>query len=223
MYTRDIPKLPNEMSREKFVDLVFDLGSTYNHQYESIVESVMIADRMISYHGMRYLFNNLPKINKIDIMCEPIQQHYSIELAHVVTVIISKVNEDTRYDTIASINNTDNIYVLKMEWEICLMLEFKFRCHNFMTDIGCLLYENFHTQLSSIFWDLAKDICMNKNLLQMSTTTLLTGIVILYQHNLLKAIRTNKERYFFTTMFSIASEYELDLISVLKAYIKYKS
>lgn len=143
-YTRNIPKQPVPITRACFVDLIFDLGEQADHSYSSIMAAVELGDAFVNYRGPRtpYLLRASLDDQSIDAgLCEsPVPQVYSVELAHAVSVIIAKINEDYGYSqTRTAIEDTDNLYTLKIEWEVCLVFDFRIRVNNLMTLMGDLL------------------------------------------------------------------------------------
>jgi len=264
MYRREIPKLPIPISRDNFVELVFDLGRENSHGYDTIIAAVQIGDYFVSYSGDRVPFRPLSQAEKnlfeiqekrfgwqlnetildlgdemklmndilanrdrITFMDELVSQIYSVELAHVVTVISVKCNEDfdSGYDSIKdAASDTENSYVKKMEWEIFTLLGFKFKVYNFITVIGILLIRNNEhpPRLGPVFWDISKEICLNRNLLTKDPRTIVLGILLLGRAGKLHAIHTHRERIFHELMKKLAHEYELNLSEVLQAYITLK-
>lgn len=273
MYQRDIPKLPKIITRDEFVNIVFDLGQRYQHGYDTIVASVQLADYFVSFKELRHPFILLNKSEKISLesvckrnphltkirgnfsvhkyrdllltspfkeqveqntfMNELVPQVYSIELAYVVTVIIAKYNEDDRYKwTDDAVADTNNRYVIKMEWEICMLLNFHIKINNFITLIGDIIWhtlteeQKYSSPLSfrfhSMFFDLSKEICMNQSLLAKDSKVIVMGCILLHKMGKLRAVRTNKERLFNEVMVKISKEYEVDISDLLHAYIKLK-
>ena len=167
MYQRNIPRLPKIISREAFVDRIFDLGQQYQHGYDTIMTAVEIGDFFITYKGKRVShlgqfseLTNQPSANtnsvgprepsvdlvkenqrKLMIMCVP--QVYSEELAYVVTVISACANEDHNYsysDIVDAASEVQNGYVYKMQWEICAALKFYVRPNNVITLLGRIIW-----------------------------------------------------------------------------------
>ena len=161
-------------------------------------------------------------------MDELVPQIYSIELAHVVTVIAAKCNEDFYgyQSTRRAIEDTENCYVQKMEWEIFDILGFGFKVYNFISIIGLLLMEVHNTEqpphLSSVFYDISKDICLSPELLAKNPWSIVLGVFLLGRAGKLRALRLHRERIFHETMKKVAHEYELDVAQLLRAYIKLK-
>jgi hypothetical protein len=230
MYQRDIPHLPIKIDRDQFVEIVFYLGLIHRHGYDTIVASVQLGDTFVSDPKIQLQDTANYEIqstticdqsNQVEIMNEPVPRIYSNELAHTVTVIAAKANEDYGYMNIKdAIIDTENSYVLKIEREICVMLNFHVKIHNFITTIGVLLYDKVqHPLLGSEFWDISKQICMDPVLLKMTPRTLILGLIILFRHKKLRASHDNRKRIFTDTMMQISKEYELDLSDVLKEYV----
>lgn len=240
MYQREIAKLPTEISREDFVEKIFDLGFDQNHEYDTIMLAVQIGDFFVKYDGHRIPHTSWKrkeivesKLSKRDPRCDPdgiadilAIQKYSDELVHTVTAIASDYNEDDGYDIAKANVNCNNGYVFKLEWEICSILEFHIQPRNYIRAIGQLIYHKHQYEkirhLAPIFWDLSKDICLNHQLTIMNPNTVLLGIVMLYKRKRLSAIRKYRCRRFSTLFKNLAREYELPIGKILQAYIAYK-
>ena len=272
MYSRDIPKLPNAIPREQFVQLVFELGFNYRHGYDSIIAAVQLGDYFVSFTGPRLpylkltgdeenqrfnqdyrrvkrefsvmgygskpnfgtkalLINQICAERKIKtFMDEPIPQVYSIELAHVVTVIMGKGNEDHNQgynSTKQAIINTDNCYVDKMEWELLTLLGFTVKVHNFITIIGALISDEPNTQqlrsLPGVFWDISKEICLNQNLLAQDPRTIIMSIILLARVGKLRALQIYRERKFTEHMQVIARYCDIKFDDLIRTYIRIHS
>lgn len=256
MYQRDIPRIPETISRDMFVDIVFELGKTYQHGYDTIVAAVQIADYFLSFSGERIVYRPFSQVdrvkyralkdeftcnsigfageikleahikkeqNPIELLDDLVPQVYSVELAHVVTVISAKLNEefDHGYNSIRSAAyDTENSYVRKMEFEILITLGFHFRIFNFITVIGLLLADPVPPILGSVFWDISKEVCRNKDLLSKDPMLIVLSIVILGKRGKLRALKLHRERLFIEKLATIARELELPMVDVTRAYIK---
>jgi len=214
MYQRDISHLPTKISRDHFIDLIFDIGTRYSHGYDSIVASVQLGDYFVNYKGTRKPFYN----NDTSSSNELSEQIYSTELAHVVTVIIAKFNEDYGYNkTKLAVSDTNNKYVIKLEWEISMILNFHVRVNNFITVISKLICSNYsHNPLytfkfGSIFYDISRDICNNQDLLSKNPYLIVAALLLLHKHGKLRSIKIHKQRIFSETICLISDEFELDI------------
>lgn len=262
MFQRDIPKLPIPISRDIFVDLVFDLGRENSHGYDTIIAAVQLGDYFVSFTGSRVIYRKLVEVEKdtynvkktalkrfLDLrdldyrqkgeiideilmerkrtfMDEPVPQVYSIELAHVVSVIAAKCNEDfSGYRTREAIFETDNCYIIKMEWEIFSIIGFRLKVCNFITVIGSIIEEILGSEkspyLGSQFRDISREVALDPKLLAINPRTLVLGMILL--GNRLKALRTYRERIFSKTITNLVQEYELKVEDVLQAFIRIKS
>lgn len=236
MYQRDTPKLPIPIPRNEFVELVFDIGYQYMHGYDSIVSAVQIGDYFVSYTGQRSSYckfspedqpeKSMKETIEKTFMDELVPQVYSVELAYVVTVLSGKYNEDFGYRNISRASfDTENSYVMKMEREIFEILWAEFRVYNFITIIGLLVAKdkNYPPRLARVFFEIAKDVCMDQKLLSMNPWTVVIGIILLGRAGKLKAVRTDRERIFWDLIQTLSAEYDLDDKDILNAYIKMKS
>jgi len=216
MYKRNIPHLPEKINRCEFVNIIFDIGLEYQHGYDTLMIAVEIGDYFVSYDGPR---ESLMKKSSKNMIRNPAPQEYSKELAYVTTVIAAKYNEDNGYDLIENATiDTENSYVRKMEWEICMILGFTIKNRNFITLIGSLSLVNPPKLLGSMFWDLIKDICMNQSLMKINPITILLGCFLLHKRGKLRAFYTNKVRNFMTIMTKTAYIYDVPLSNLLKNY-----
>lgn len=185
------------------------------------------------YHDLLLTSPFQEKLEQNKFMYELIPQVYSIELAYVVTVIIAKYNEDDGYRwTDNAIADTNNRYVIKMEWEICMLINFHIKINNFITLIGHIIWHTLTEhqkysdpwtfRLHSIFFDLSREICMDQNILAKDPQVIIMGCFLLHKMGKLRANRINKERLFHEVMVKISKEYEVDISDFLHAYIKLK-
>jgi hypothetical protein len=263
MYSYQIPRLPTQISREEFVELVFDLGRENSHGYDTTIASVQLGDYFVSFDGPRIphvilTFDERIRVKRdkfreqqalrakgetIDMglkariisriiaerpnktfVDEPLPQVYSIELAHVVSVILAKYNETIGYrSTKKAISNANNCILLKMEWEILYIIDFRPKVYNFISLIGFMTKDEYSPKLrrlSSVFWDLSKEVCLNRDLLKANPLTTVMGICLLGRHGKLRATQTNREREFREFMVQIAKEFEIDLSELLRTYIQ---
>ena len=211
MYYRDISRLPVKINREDFVEWVFEIGLAYQHSYDSIVTSIEIGDNFVASKNNRK---------------SSIEQIYSIELAYVVTVMVGKFNEDVGYNmTKHAKEDTQNHYVVKMEWEIFGFLNYHIKIRNIITLISNMITtkdSNESRTLSSIFWDLSKDICIDERMMKINPFTVLLACRLLYKRRKLRAIRSNKIRIALTVLLRTAKEYAIPPNTLLRTYIKYK-
>ncbi len=223
MYLRDIPRLPIEISRSNFVNEVFELGTFHQHGYHNIIASVQLGDFFVNYpHPRTYIFQPFtPK--EIDLwedhqllLTKPCPQFYSIELAHVVTVIISKFNEDYGYHkTFDAISNTENRYIIKLEYEICNLIQYQIKIYNFIT----IIYNHITDptrHLDSFFLDFSKYICLDPILLSTNPYILLSCSIYLHQKNKLSPFFIHNQNNFITLMTNLIIEFDLDPELVIK-------
>lgn len=193
MYVRDIVKVPQKIERDEFVNIIFNVGLNYNYGYDTLMAAVQLGDQHTDKNN-----------------------DYTKELSYVCLVLMTKLNEDDNYSTHEAVDELENKYVLILEWEIFRTC--KIKINNFMTFLGYLT--NNEIIFGPIFWDLCKDICMNKTLLNMNPQTILLGCFLL--NNKLKCIGTYKQRCFLDIMQKIAYNYELDISNLFKQYIQLK-
>ncbi len=200
MYQRDVHVIPIEILRDEFVNIIFDIGLEYYFGYDTLITAVEIGDKYVNFD----------------------HQYYSDELAHAVIVIASKANEDDHYTSLNAKIDTNNGYVISLEWKVCEILGFHIKNNNFITFICKFLNPLTKPTLGSVFWDLSKDICMNPKLLSMDPLVILTVCILLNKIGKLRAIQNNKKRVFSTIMDQISFEYDININDLLKKYIEIK-
>lgn len=219
MYQRELSHLPIEITREEFVELAFELGRCYNHGLDTTVAVVQLGDYFVNFQGERNSF-------KCDNFLEPISQIYSVELAHIITVIIAKFNEDFGYrSTKEAIIETGNRYLIKMEYEILRLINFHVVINNFITLIWNLILSvdnNHKLSLSSAFWYFSKEVCINKELLSKDHRLIVLAVIILHKKGQLKAVKDNRHRIFEEIIIQTSIEYEIESVDILRAYNQMK-
>ena len=196
----------------------------YNTEKLALKRSLNL--RNLDYGQKGQIINKILEERKPTFIDEPTPQVYSVELAHVVSVIAAKCNEDfSGYRTHEAIFETDNCYVVKMEWEIFSIIGFRLKVYNFITVIGSIIAEIFGVErspyLGSQFWDISREVALDPKLLEINPQTLVLGMILL--GNKLKALRTHRERIFSKTITNLVQEYELRAEDILQAYIRMKS
>jgi hypothetical protein len=219
MYQWQIPKLPTEISRGQFVKKVFDISIQYNHGFDSLVQAIIIADDFVNTKEERhpYIFQD-KDINKE--FNELSAQIYSEELASVVVLITGKINEDNGYiKTIQAIYHTNNVYVMKMENEIYNLYNFNLKIDNFMSVLGKLnssLQTNL--ELSNMFIDICRIICMNKSLLYCKPCVIILSLCLLNKKKKLSIMKNYRYKIFETLIINISLIYDISIDNVLSSY-----
>jgi len=219
MYQWQIPKLPTEISRDQFVKKVFDISIQYNHGFDSLVQAIIIADDFVNTKEERhpYIFQD-KDINKE--FNELSAQIYSEELASVVVLITGKINEDNGYiKTIQAIYHTNNVYVMKMENEIYNLYNFNLKIDNFMSVLGKLnssLQTNL--ELSNMFIDICRIICMNKSLLYCKPCVIILSLCLLNKKKKLSIMKNYRYKIFETLIINISLIYDISIDNVLSSY-----
>jgi hypothetical protein len=219
MYQWQIPKLPTEIKRDHFVKKVFDISNDYHHGFASMVQAIIIADDFVNNQEQRtpYLFQDKDITDQFNELSEQI---YSQELAYVVVLITGKLNEDDGYTkTKQAIYDTNNIYVVKIENEIYKLYNFNLKIDNFISVLG-KLNSSLHTnlQLSNMFIDLCKIICMNKSLLYCKPATIILALVILNKKKKLSIMKNYRYKIFETLIINISLIYDIPIDNILSSY-----
>jgi hypothetical protein len=181
-----------------------------------------VVPDLIEYDNENDAPNSLPKESIEPILLEVVPQCYSVELAYVVTVLIGKFNEDNglRF-TKTAIDEVENCYIQKMEWEIYFLLHHTIRVDNFVTTMCNCLGDRVRSQriLPSVLFDICWDICLNETVLGMSHRTIITAIIVLGRRKQLTSVTKHRERRFAAIMLKLSEEYEIDYPHILQAYI----
>jgi hypothetical protein len=219
MYQWQIPKLPTEINRDHFVKNVFDISNDYNHGFSSMVQAIIIGDDFVNHKEQRtpYIFQDKDITDEFN---ELSAQIYSDELASVVVLITGKLNEDDGYTkTKQAIYDTNNIYVVKIENEIYKLYNFNLKIDNFISVLGKLnssLQTNL--QLSNMFVDLCKIICMNKSLLYCNPATIILALFILNKKKKLSIMKNYRYKIFETLLCNISLIYDIPIDNILTSY-----
>jgi len=198
LYERDIDRQLCYIERLDFVDYVFKMGVDYDHGYDTIVLSIQIADDYV-------------KSSK---------NKYSIELAHVVSILSAKYNEDFGYKLIyLAADDTNNHIVYALEKEVYKCINYKITHNKFIILLYIIIGEK---KLHSCFWDILKDICSNEETFKLSNINpkvILLGLILLFKNNKLSSIRKNKERIFKEFINIVSHEFEIKPEDFLKSYL----
>lgn len=168
----------SKIKRKKFVEILFDIGIEYEHGYDTIVAAVQLGDQL----------------SRDTLFC------YSVELAHVLSVIVAKANEEHGYREIRfAIKDTNNESLSSMEWEILGYLGFQVKVKNFVTLfaelIRRMLPESREFFLGPSFLGLSLVICSDKKLLSACPVSQVFAAILLFRNGKLEIpeIGTNRE------------------------------
>lgn len=198
---------PLEITRNEFIEKIFTLGSENNHGLDSIIESVQLGDLFVNNTKdyIPYVYNKKIGSNNFTFI-DKSEQIYSNELAHIVTIIIAKFNEDNGYNnTFRGIMDTSNFYIVKIERDICNIINYTVKINNILT----YYYSIFPFQyLNSDFYYIFKDICHNKEILYSNPFTIIISLLLLNKHNKLKSLKY--KRFDIFCKFILKLEYELE-------------
>lgn len=231
MYACDNVLAPKSISRAAFVEKCFDLGLEFDHGYNTIIAAVNIGDDFCSFNRPWKICDWIETVKneeyEIDdyILKLPVQQIYSVELAHVVTLLTAKIHEDDGYCfSNFCVQALENRYIYKLEWELCFMFNFHFPLKpNYIT----ILYKTINSNdispvLNKKFWYLSKEICLNKSLMQMNPFAILLGIILLHRKN--KLIADIKFRAWkFVNLLSVITFYvDTDQQHIVRMILKHQ-
>jgi hypothetical protein len=196
LHERDITKPLTLIERNNMIDIIFDIGINNGHHYDAIVLSVQVAD----------------------IYVDSLDKNYSLELAHVVSVLAAKFNEDHGYKSLLDVTDViPNHAIFDLEKEVYKALNYTFKFNKFVLFIYNVVGNN---NLHPSFAYLLKDICYNKHLLHLDNPLLIIiALTILFKNNKLSFIRKYKEHTFIETLLSVSNEYEIKPETLLNKYI----
>lgn len=228
MYQRQIPRAPKKITRDVFIDMIFELGKTYEYGYDTIMGAIELADKFMliieprtSYHEHikvkhKYRIHDRYK-GQMDFLIAPIEQYYSPELVVVTLTLAGKSNEDDAHSISYALTFVENYYIIKMEWEVANCFGYYIRVKNIITDIGLIIGEN--ADLASIFGEIAQDVCRIPKWWTISSVTIIMATLYLYQNNKLHAVTVDKVKRFRNFIKVMAEETETSTSTVLDTYI----
>ncbi|MEM2986521.1 MAG: hypothetical protein QXV60_00270 [Nitrososphaerota archaeon] len=189
--------------REEFINIVFNIGLDCSHQYDTIVSSVILGDKFVALKNIGY----------------------SVELAHVVSVLLAKYKEDFGYsNTIDAIINTGNRKIIQLEWDVFSSMKYKIYYPSFINIFYILvLFCDPKYTLGTLFWEISKQVCEDPKLLYSTNPkTIVLAVILLYQRGKLKAVRDNKMRMFKELIERLSYEYQVHQTLIIKKYIELK-
>jgi hypothetical protein len=210
MYERNNIKNPKLCKRDEFINEIVYLNQHYGHNYDTALMSIKIGDDFCQTNKEGKIYTN--KYIKLNY---PSERIYSIELAHVVTIISAKINEDTRYsETINAAKDLINNFVIKLEWEICFLFDFTFKRSYLMSSIVNIL--GYSDSKNSLYFELIKDIS-KLSLVTVDSYLLSLIIVWLFKYKKLKAYYTVRESKFIKLITLISQEYEIPIPNIIES------
>lgn len=196
MYTWEIVREETFIPRTSYIQIIFDISRRYGHNYDTVISAVLIGDKFI----------NLSK------------KCYSIELAHVVTILSCKLNEDSGYDSLSeAITTLDNSILISMEQDIWSSLQYQLPRSHIMSDIHEFFCGFEDYQFSFIFWEICYQICEESHMLQLNSLVIIMAIIYLGKIDKLKASKTGRLKYFHMLIETIAQYTDCSCLDVLNA------
>ena len=120
MYLSNKVTKPNAITYHQFLTILWNLNVEHDHNIITEDISITLAEQYIVFKRLRY---------------------YSIELAHVVTIIAAKYNEDGNgYTSIKdAAYELSNSYVYDLEKKVLISSNFNFSCSPFITNLSKML------------------------------------------------------------------------------------
>jgi hypothetical protein len=210
LYTKDILKEPEETSRNAFIDEILYLGITYGHNCDTILSAIQIGDIFCRNKANMVVWKS--SSIKLD---RPAPKYYSIMLAHVCTLLACKQNEDFCYsDTSQVCRELDTKFVVKLEWEIFISLNYKLPRPTIVTNIASIL--GYSQAKEQLYLELTPDLAM-LNLNGISILSLSCAIMWLYKKRKLKAHTRLRERKFIKMIKIINTDYGIVIPDIIKA------
>lgn len=209
MYERDLPKIPIQISREDFIYEIFSICKSKELHYDIMISAVAMADTFIcDTRG----FNCDWIARSYDFMCVPAPKIYSIELAHIVIVLFSKLYDENRYPTRLAVVELKNCYIYKLEWEIVMSINYKFDVKEVFSDL-------YIPSTSLLLHCLTYDICLYK-LWNFDIKLICISVILLNRHSKLRAQTYVKKIKFMRLLNLLKSEYDTEYTTFCAAYIK---
>lgn len=213
MYKRDNIKNPQQCNRDKFISEVIYLNHHYGHTYDTALMSIKIGDDFCQCKKLGTIY-----INKDINLNYQVERIYSVELAHVSTIIAAKINEDHGYDSTSNAaKDLMNNFVIKLEWEICYLFNFTFKRSYLMSSIIDIL--RYADSKNTLYYELIYDI-NNLTLVTINNYSLSSIIVWLFKNKKLKAYHRVRELKFIKLVKIISNEYNVDIPDILNCIKK---
>lgn len=202
MYARHVRRQPTYVNRHRFARELFSFSLYKNHGYDNILSALHLADDFLR------LTRRPGK--------------YSMELAYVVVCLIGKAWEEN-CTLSEALTHTGNGYVVDLEWEICLTLNFHFPRYNLMTvchDICGEQYDNSGVLKTwgRSFHYLIKTLMRNPQMVDIPPQTILLGAKLLHRRGKLKCVLQPQRRSLLCLISRISREYELDYGAVITTF-----
>lgn len=230
-YRRDIPDLPEVISRQEFVEELFDVSFLNSLSYDTTILAVQLADFFVNFIGKRKIYTGWKRKNKsserhprydpYEIADNISHQIYSIPLLHTCLAIASAYYDDIYTIEMANIK-TNNAYVFKLEWELCSMCDFTIKPNSYFKIIDLLLnhipINNNTKDLGSTFFDLTKTICLNKELLNVNPFTIILAVKMLFRRKKLKCYNESKFGRFVKLFYLVSVCYDLSITDLIRTF-----
>jgi len=180
------------VNRSTYIKEIFDYGgiTSGNYSLTSLLSAVTIGDHF--------------------------KDEYSIELAHTALSLSTKLYEDFPYTTLDAADDTSNHIVYKFEWQIYQRLDYRLPPAPIIKFIEPCSYTP--KILAPIFEFIIRDICEDPDMLKISPAAIILGIVILYKHRRLRAIRAYHNYLFSSIIRRIHLEYGIPINEVIHHY-----
>lgn len=127
MYKRDISHTPSPISRPDFINLLFDLGETFDFPCYIMSTSLHLSDSFVS---------SFPSV-------------YSVELAHSSLVLISKCYCDDYYLSSEANMSVSNKFIFQLEWDLARFSNWSFPLYDplLLSSFSSLCPSPFFTEL----------------------------------------------------------------------------
>lgn len=136
-------------------------------------------------------------------------QGYHLEVVHACLNLVAKSREDHSYFvTHKSISETCCLGIPEWEWKVGSHFNFYFAAPNFLKVFSSTA--GTEGKFHSVFFDLTKQVCLNKSLLEVSPEALTLGVLLLAKKKKLSALKLNRERKFVEICFKMCFEFDVE-------------
>lgn len=173
-------RIPEIISRDQFIDRIFEYNRliSSNINLNNIVSSIDLTDRIIN--------GEIIKIKNDNYYPDELIPNYSSELAAIMLKLFTKLNnhEDFKISSRNLVVRFNNRAIIRMEWQICFWVDFKFPSHQLTTFINFIVPEY---QLKKTFLNLII-ILVRNNMLSINPFTIFLGIKILIDRKKLRKL-----------------------------------
>lgn len=165
------------ISHLRYINEIIDIGISYEHEYDTILTAIQIGDYFIK---------------------TSVGVKYSLELAHVASILAAKSNEDFGYrSTLIAADELQNGIVYQLEHDILEKLDFRLVNNRLIEKMVRLTPSTELWLKHSILMGLTISLARNQKVFaNVNPKTLVIAIMLLYRHNKLKLTKSVRQYKF---------------------------